>query len=103
MGLFGKILLGVNLLAAGGFAFLAVQDWRGRQAITAAGIRHILLLEGLPLAPDSGPDALPARVQPADDGYSDFVSEAIPFEVIGPGSVKTRTVSPELLYKYFEG
>ena len=100
MGLFGKILLFVNLLAVGGFAFLAVQDWRGRQAITASGIRHILALEGIPL--EGGPDAIPPRVPSSDDNYLDFVSERIPFEVIGPGSVKTTSVSPELLYKYFE-
>ncbi len=100
MGLFGKILLFVNLLAVGGFAFLAVQDWRGRQAITASGIRHILALEGIPL--EGGPDAIPPRVPSSDDNYMDFVSDPIPFEVIGPGSVKTTSVSPELLYKYFE-
>lgn len=101
MGLFGKILLFVNLLAVGGFTFLAVQDWRGRQAITASGNRHILALEGIPL--EGGPDALPPRVPSSDDNYMDFVSDAIPFEVIGPGNVKTTSVSPELLYKYFEG
>ena len=100
MGLFGKILLFVNLLAVGGFAFLAVQDWRGRQDITASGNRHILALEGIPL--EGGPDAIPPRVPSSDDNYLDFVSERIPFEVIGPGSVKTTSVSPELLYKYFE-
>lgn len=99
MGLFGKILLFVNLLAAGGFAFLAVQDWRGRQAITAAGIRHILLLDGFPL--EGGPDAIPPRAAAADDAFPDFVHTEIPFEVAGPGSVKTTTVSPELLYVYF--
>ncbi len=100
MGLFGKILLFVNLLAVGGFTSLAFQDWRGRQAITASGNRHILLLEGVPL--EGGPDALPPRVPSSDDNYMDFVSDAIPFEVIGPGNVKTTSVSPELLYKYFE-
>ena len=100
MGLFGKILLFVNLLAVGGFTFLAFQDWRGRQAITASGNRHTILLDGIQL--EGGPDAIPPRVPSSDDNYLDFVSDAIPFEVIGPGNVKTTSVSPELLYKYFE-
>ena len=38
MSLFGKILLVVNLLAAGGFVYLATQDWKGRQTITRRGL-----------------------------------------------------------------
>jgi len=99
MGLFGKILLGINLLASGGFVYLALQDWKGRQSIEGAGLRHLILLYGLPL--EGGPDKLPAKVEPSADNYSDFVNDEIPFEVEGPGSVKTKHVSPALLYAYF--
>lgn len=99
MSVFGKILLVLNLLLSGGFVYLALQDWKGRQATTAAGLRHQLLLDGLPLK--GGPDTLPARVSAGSDGHSDFVSQEIPFVVEGPGKVPTKTVSPELLYAYF--
>jgi len=100
MGIFGKILLVLNLLLTGGFVYFAVQDWQGRKAIDAAGLRHIILSTGLPLE-DKGPDTFPARVQPGADGYSEFTGTAIPFAVEGPGGVMTTTVSPELLYAYF--
>lgn len=99
MGLFGKILLIVNLLASGGFVYLAIQDYKGRQSITASGIRHIILLDGLPL--DGGPDAIPPREASTGDNYSDFLATEIPFEVEGPGNIKTTSISPELLYVYF--
>ena len=79
MGLFGKILLVINLLAAGGFAYLAIQDYKGRQSITAAGFRHIILLRGFPL--EGGPDVIPPRAASSSDNYSDFLSEEIPFEI----------------------
>ena len=49
MRLFGILLIVVNLLAGAGFVYLATQDWKGRQEINAAGLRHVLLLQGLPL------------------------------------------------------
>jgi hypothetical protein len=101
MGLFGKLLLVVNLLATGGFVYLTVQDYKGRQTISAAILRHIILLNGLPL--EGGPDALPPRAAPSADNYSDYTSTEIPFAVEGPGNVRTTTVSPELLYAYFNG
>lgn len=87
MSLFGKILLVVNLLAAGGFVYLATQDWKGRQTINAAGLRHLLVLQGLPL---DGPPNFPA------DGET-------PFRMEGPGGVPTTTVSKKLLDSYFQG
>jgi len=101
MSLFGKILLVLNLLVSAGFFYLALQDWQGRQAITASGLRHVMLLSGLPL--QGGPDTLPARITAGSDGYSDFSSQEIPFEIEGPGNVKTKSVSPALLYAYFDG
>ena len=86
MSLFGKLLLVVNLLAAGGFVYLATQDWKGRQTINAAGLRYLLVLQGLPL---DGPPNFPA------DGETPFIME-------GPGGVPTRTVSKKLLDSYFQ-
>lgn len=94
MSLFGKILLVVNLLAAGGFTYLAMQDYygekgkgNGRQNITAAGLRHQLVLVGLPL-----------------DGPADFPpSGETPFRHEGAGGVPTETVSKKLLESYFQG
>lgn len=86
MSLFGKLLLVVNLLAAGGFVYLATQDWKGRQTINAAGLRHVILLTGLPL-----------------DGPTNFSSDdETSFVVEGPGGVPTRTISKKLLESYFQ-
>jgi hypothetical protein len=95
----GYVLLVFNLLATGGFAYLAVQDWRGRQDITAAGLRHKLLLDGIPM--EGGPEQVPARVQPGSDGHSDYAATEIPFHVPMAGGQITETVTPEFLYGYF--
>jgi hypothetical protein len=91
MTLFGKILLFFNLLLAAGFVYLATQDWKGRQTITAAGVRHILVRDGLPLGADQGdPQTMP--------GGTDA---EIPFRIIMAGGVPTETVSKKLLDTYF--
>ena len=92
MTLFGKILLFFNLLLAAGFVYLATQDWKGRQTITAAGVRHLLVVHGLPLGADQGdPQTLP----------SDADAE-IPFKTEMAGGVRTETVSRKLLETYFQ-
>jgi hypothetical protein len=101
MRIFGKILLVLNLLLTGGFVYFAVQDWSGRKAIDAVGLRHILLRDGLPIE-DKGPNPFPASAAPGSDGYSDYTSTEIPFAVEGPGGVMTKTVSPALLEAYFK-
>jgi hypothetical protein len=91
MSTLGKVLLVLNLLIGGGFAYLAVQDWQGRQNIAAAGLRHILLVNGLPLGDQPGdPDTLPTDPE-----------AEIPFVVVGPGGKPTTTVGPALLKSYF--
>src|SRR5919198_6652616 len=85
MSLLGKILAVLILLAAGGFAYLAVQGWKGRQTITAAGLRHVLVLEGLPL---DGPPAF------------DTEKDETPFRVPMAGGTSTETVSKKLLDGY---
>jgi hypothetical protein len=91
MSILGKVLLVFNLLLGGGFAYLAVQDWKGRQEITAAGLRQVVLLDGLPLGSQKGdPDTMP----------TDPEAEVV-FVVSGPGGKPTETVSPALLKAYF--
>ena len=92
MSLFGKILLVFNLLAAGGFTYLAIQDYygekgKGTDEINAAGLRHLLVLNGIPV---EGPANFPG------DGVTAFV-------VDGPGGVPTTTASKKLLDTYFQG
>lgn len=91
MSTLGKVLLVFNLLIGGGFAYLAVQDWQGRQTIAAAGLRHILLLNGLPLGDEKGdPETMPTDVE-----------AEVPFVVVGPGGKPTTTVGVPLLKSYF--
>jgi hypothetical protein len=101
MRIFGIILIVLNLLLTGGFIYFAVQDWSGRKAIDAAGLRHIILRDGLPLE-DNGPNPFPASAAPGSDNYSEYTSTEIPFVVEGPGGVSTTTVSPALLEAYFK-
>lgn len=86
---FGIVLIVFNLLAAGGFLWLATQDWKGRQTITAAGIRHNLLLQGLPVEPSTGPDP---------DGFDPATDEKFETEV---GTESIKIVSKKLLENYF--
>ncbi|MBN9523977.1 hypothetical protein J0H58_36620 [bacterium] len=99
MSTLGKVLLVFNLLLGGGFAYLAIQDWQGRQNITAAGLRHVILLDGLPLG---GTAADPKTGRPADPETMPTDPEAeVVFVVEGPGGKPTETVSPALLKAYF--
>jgi len=86
MSLLGKILILFNLLAAGGFVYLATQDWKGRQTITAAAVRHKLLLVGLPL---EGPDTFNA-------------DDETPFRIEMAGGAYTETISKKILEAYFQ-
>ncbi len=92
MSILGKLLIFFNLLAAGGVVYLATQNWQGRQTIAAAGVRHVLVLHGLPLGADPGD---PAQM-PAD------AEAEIPFRVPLAGGFQTRTVSKALLETYFK-
>lgn len=90
MSLLGKILLFVNLLAGAGAVYLGLQDFKGRQTITASGFRHELLIVGMPLSDGKDDVALP----------TDPESE-IPFYLEGPGGSVTKSVSPAILKAYF--
>src|ERR1700733_11436070 len=102
MGILGKLLVIFNILAAGGFAYFAVQDWKGRQTITAAGLRYVILLNGLPLECPEKFEPFPPRVTAGGENYYDFTAKEIPFHTEMAGCNVTETVSPELLWGYFE-
>ncbi|VTR91019.1 unnamed protein product [Gemmata massiliana] len=84
MRLFGILLIVLILLAGGGYVYLATQDWKGRQQINAAGLRHLLLLQGLPV-----------------EGADFSADDETPFEVPVAGGEVTSTVSKKLLESYF--
>ncbi len=93
MGLLGKLLIVFNLLAGGGFVYLASQDWVKRQTLTAADLRHRLTLQGLPL---ENPE--PA----ADAGDPNDPDAEVPFAAEGPGGVTVGSVSKKFLESYFK-
>jgi hypothetical protein len=85
MRLFGILLIIVNLLAGAGFVYLSTQDWKGRQTINAAGIRHLLLLQGLPF-----------------EGQDFNAEDETPFIMEMGGGESTKTISKKLLESYFQ-
>lgn len=85
----GYVLLVFNLLAAGAFVYFGVQDWRGRQEITASALKHIVLIRGVPF------DGFQGEI-PTDP------EEEIPFVVEMSGNVPNKTVGPEFLKSYFK-
>lgn len=87
MRLFGILLIVANLIAGGAFVYLATQDWKGRQSITARMLQHQLQLQGFPL---EGKD-----LDPDPEGETPFVVE------LGGGE-KTKTISKKLLEGYFQ-
>ncbi|MCS6867012.1 MAG: hypothetical protein RMJ56_06990 [Gemmataceae bacterium] len=89
MRLFGILLIVANLLAGAAFVYFATQNWKGRQTIHAAALRHILLLQGLPFEP---PPGAPEGFDPEDE---------TPFVVTMAGGDATKTVSKKLLEAYF--
>jgi hypothetical protein len=91
MRLFGILLIVFNLLAGAGFVYLSTQDWKGRQTVNAAGLRHLLLLKGLPLEPSPG--APESGFAPDDE---------TPFVFETAGGQSTETVSKKLLESYFQ-
>lgn len=63
MSIFGKVLIFLNLLAAGAFTYLTIQDWKLRQELQWAAFRGQSLQDGLPLdAAEKPPADLDDRV-----------------------------------------
>ncbi len=88
MGTLGKILLGINLLAAAGVAYFATQDYAKRQEVTATAVKYQLVLVGVPVE---------APAQPVPDESS------APFPIEMPDGSQLETVHPKLLMNYFAG
>lgn len=87
MRLFGILLIVANLIAGGAFVYLATQDYKGRQEISAGVVRHLLVLQGLPLE--------------GSDLSADPEAE-IPFVVEQGGGATSKTISRGLLQSYFK-
>src|SRR5579871_2991158 len=88
MKLFGILLIFFNLIAGGAFLYFAAQDWKGRQTINGMGVRHVLILQGLPVEPPDVPEDLDPEHE-------------IPFNIeMAPGQ-STKTISKKLLESYF--
>ncbi len=86
MNKWGIGLLIVNILAAAGLTYLALQDWSKRQEINAAVTRHYLALHGLPVdgATISG-DSVETRIETAN---------GVPTERISLGLLKAYLDAP---------
>jgi hypothetical protein len=54
MSVLGKILIVLNLLVAGAFAYVATENWKTRQDLTFADFRNTVQIKGLPVAPPEG-------------------------------------------------
>ena len=84
MGIFGKILIVLNLLAAGGVTYLSLLDWNKRQEWAFAAFSHELRVKGLP-------------VEAADPAPTDLDSESVAFEFRGESarmdSIKRKTLT----------
>ncbi|HVK11181.1 MAG TPA: hypothetical protein VM597_20600 [Gemmataceae bacterium] len=55
MSILGKVLIFLNLLAAGAFTYLTIQDWKARQELQWARFRGDLVVTGLPVQPADVP------------------------------------------------
>ena len=86
MSLLSKILVFLNILAAGAFIALATMNWGKRQQWAYAVFRHELAVQGLPLSPPA---------QPPEDLDSESV--AFPFRV--NDSVTVDTIRKDTLGK----
>jgi hypothetical protein len=51
MSILGKLLIVLNLLAAGAFAYLTLENYKVRHALTARALQNDVLLAGLPVEP----------------------------------------------------
>src|SRR5262245_56963603 len=64
MSIFGKVLIFLNLVAAGAFTYLTIQDWKSRQELQWARFRGDVIVVGLPLQPADIPEKVDADYVP---------------------------------------
>jgi hypothetical protein len=86
MSTLGKVLLVLNLLAAGGLAYLTAQDWSKRQEIQGGLLRYHLTLQGLP-----------TEVQKGD------ATDTVPIEIKTPSGVTLQVARKKILDAHFSG
>ncbi|AWM41428.1 hypothetical protein GobsT_75240 [Gemmata obscuriglobus] len=84
MRLFGILLVFLTLVAGVAYVYFGAQDYKGRQQLNAAGLRHVLVLRGMPLDGD--------RFAPDNE---------TPFVAAMGGGQQTSTVGKALLDKHF--
>ncbi|MGL6076598.1 MAG: hypothetical protein ACRC8S_20785 [Fimbriiglobus sp.] len=87
MGMLGKILLFVNLVAFVGLAYFATQNWAARNAAASNALIHQIALTGMPVTPPEGVTG--------DD-------ENIPLGTVVSGFYPVSTVRPSILREHFK-
>ncbi len=91
MSTLGKVLLFLNLLAAGGLIYVATQDWAKRQEVSGVVLRYQLTIQGLPTdTPYLDPDA---------GGPEDVVA----IEIATPSGLTINQVNKKLFEAQFSG
>src|SRR5262245_21678880 len=73
MSILGKLLIVLNLLAAGAFAYLTLENYKLRHALTARALQNDVALVGLPVE--------------AGDAPSGMGSDHVPFHFESGGAV----------------
>jgi hypothetical protein len=95
MSLFGKVLVGLNLLVAALFGFLVLQDWGRRQAWEYQVFRHEVALRGLPVeGNDEGWELVQSPTRDLTDA-----TLADMFKPAGGNPVRTQQQEVETLRK----
>jgi len=79
MSILGKLLIVLNLLAAGAFAYLTLENYKLRHVLTARALENDVRLSGLPVEPPDGPndygsDRVPFRY-PSGSGVIESISK----------------------------
>jgi hypothetical protein len=89
MSLLGKLLIVLNLLAAGAFAYLTLENWKVRHNLTTAALTRNVALNGLPVEAPSTPgsvgsDQVPFHME-ADGTIIESVAKKDFIKVVPPG------------------
>jgi hypothetical protein len=89
MSLLGKLLIVLNLLAAGAFAYLTLENWKVRHNLTTAALSRNVALNGLPVEAPSTPvsvgsDQVPFHME-ADGTFIESVAKKDLLKVVPKG------------------
>src|SRR2546423_734493 len=84
----GKLLIVMNLLAAGAFAYLTLENYKVRHTLTTRALQNDVALGGLPVeagdATDVGSDRVPFHY-PTSSGAIETVSKKDVVKFLGKG------------------